>query len=359
MRVQSALCGVLASRKATLVLSLFGGTTAVAQSVLLWIQYSQTRSKGIAACAVFALIFASLYVGYLRSLFTRRRTLRLWRCFSAKYLLIAHLLSSTWYFWMALMTYMAHNAGFSVFDTLFNGDSGSGTNGSRTIDMKDGTRLLCDVLFGVALLSLVVDAYVIVFHSRHLADAVHDDTIDASRSYASLKLASVLTCLIDVAMVVLSAVSFHIQRDGGTIVLIALLALSSAAQAAYMLQACGFVRLKQDWHASSQLLHLQHELIVSTTFLVNLMLILLNSFGLTVSDATATDSLGQSAVINLSIAAYVGIAFTTILLVTSITLQEEEAEGAAVPQMGVFTPYEAMPVMPVLDQSVTPVMPLW
>ncbi len=85
--------------------------------------------------------------------------------------------------------------------------------------------------------------------------------------------------------------------------------------------------LDREWHVTSQLLAMQHELLVSITFLVNLMLLLLDSVGYSLPGIIANSPRYITAILILSFVAYIGIAATTIGLVALHTTLEGDPDA--------------------------------
>lgn len=157
------------------------------------------------------------------------------------------------------MTFLLHTADVAIWAALTDGRVGSSYKG------------LIGAFFAITVLSHCIDAYTIIFHTRHLraqstfASGVSIVTTDRPR-YTALG-----TLVVDVALITMSGVSYAQTHDHGTIALILLGVASLLLQARYAHRAWTLPDVDIKYHVDGQLLHLQHELVNSTVFLVNFM----------------------------------------------------------------------------------------
>jgi uncharacterized membrane protein (UPF0136 family) len=289
---------------------------AALQSCMMIIQFVKGgRSPGIAVCMAVSLIYLAAYLIYVMRLRRRQPSPE------SRWFLISHLLVSTWYFWSALMVFLCHAAGFQIFQLLFDNDTSN--------DLQPAPRRIVTCLFAFALISLAVDLYTTRFHGvRVRALAAGNPSLGGKSDRPRFAAAAATTC--DAVFALLTGLSYGQQHDWGTIVLLIVCLLSFLLECRYAMTAWRAPRVDAEWHLHSQFLALQHALVTSTVFLVNFMLLVLWSIGLSVPAIVQNDSTGQGLQIIVSILAYVGIVICTAVLVGQHTALEAPAHAQAV-----------------------------
>jgi hypothetical protein len=285
-----------------------GLVSALLQALMMALQYAHASSDTLLACLVASIIFAATYVLYaFRTCRLNPTTLR-----SDKYFLLIHVLIGTWYFWAALLTFVYHTVGLTVSDVLKPGAPDA---------LAPRSIALLSVMFGLTVITHVVEIYCTLFHTRKMA-AGYETTWSASDAP---RYALIYTTIADIALICLTGWSYSIQQDHGTIILIIIGILSLAFQARQTVTAWKKDRapFTAEQHMTSQLQATQHMLISSTIFLVNLVLIMVNNVGLSLPTIMASDNgLGEGALVIVSIVAYLGIlASSTLLVSLHVTLE--------------------------------------
>lgn len=286
-----------------------GLSAALLQTVMMIVQYVQGGKSGsILACVIVSCAFLFFYAVYARTLW-RGQAASLTR---AKWFLLLHLVVSTWYVWVALITYLFHAAGYQIFALLFDAD---GSN-----DLLPGPRRLVTALFVLTLLSSLSDVLLIRAHSVRLP-------LGLAASRGAVHLHWTFAVVTDVVVAVLSGVSYGMQRDWGTIVLIILALLALAVDARAAVAAWKWDQVHGDWHMQCQLLAVQHTLLVSTVFLVNFALLLLYSVGLSIPSIISSSTTGGAQIL-VTIVTYAAMLVTSCVLVGMHLSAEAESGGA-------------------------------
>lgn len=291
---------------------------AAVQAATITTQYAATRSPTVLVCMIVCMLFTLAYLGYVRR--TRRADSGSGQLQTRdKYFLVLHLLFATWYFWIALITFELHNVDVFVWDVL----SPSSTS---SVAFTTGARGLAAGLFATTVVSIAVDAYAIRSHTVTLA-RVDSVSVEESRSRKDRpSAAAALTVALDLVAIALTAAVYARVRDHGLIALLLLLIFSVISQGVYAWQAFTRPYADADWHVISQLILMQHVLIISTAFLVNLLVLLLSAVGLSVAAIVKDGTTAESAQALVSILAYFFMGVTTIVLVNMHS--QMDADGA-------------------------------
>lgn len=310
-------------------------------------------SQGLLVCMIFSIIFVVVYCLYLivvRRLYAGIKTIT--PPHLLKYVLIAHLLCATWYYWAAVITYVLHYSNFQVFDVIFDDDG---------IDQFSiGDRNLSITIFVITIVSIVVD---LVGVHNHTAKAGFSTGLAMSPNLSPVRqrsgiwrakprVSSVISVIVDALMLMGTIQSMVMQGDLSTIALIVLLLISVVFQARYTWLSWQTSFLADsDWHMDMQLLLLQHMLIVSTVFLVNMLLLLSHAIGHSFNSMLANADSTVAALLCFSLGSYVLIALTTILLVymhTQVEMGNLDAGGFLPSRVGGYAPLthksQAVPV---------------
>lgn len=286
---------------------------AAIQTICLGVQFGRTdKSPSIGICLGVSVLFLILYLGYVRRLYKDEATLQAKR----KFFVLSHLVSTTWYFWVALIAYLCQTNGFAVLQILFDDDPNN--------DLKPVARRLVITLLVVCLISLVNDVLIIRFHTERIRAITRRTYVPSADAKADRpRISSLIACLSDVAFIILSSISLSQQRDWGTIVLIILSILSFFLELRYTLSSWGTTSVDIEWHTQAQLLAVQHMLVGSTCFLVNFCLLLLWSVGLSISTIITQDGANAGAQVILSILAYGGVVVCSCILASQHTALED------------------------------------
>lgn len=358
--------------------SRLGLVSATGQTVAMILLLNATAegelSWGMLVCTLCSLVFTAGYLRYRAALASRS-----WRVVShsTKYFLVAHLSFGTWYALLAQITFSCHAVGLRVLVALLDSDP--------TNDLTPPARRLATPFFAAVVASVALDVYAIVYHTRrmdpppgpvHVIGGPWDVLLgraagcgDAQRG-GRPRIAATATVLLDAVLFVLTAAALSLHRDMAALLLLALVAVSLVCQARYAWQAWRGVGARagasptaadaaaeSEWHVTSQLLALQHNIIVALVFLVNLLLLLLHSVGRSFPSVVADGEPLYQALQVLSLVAYAGIAATTVVLVGLHSQMEHAgARGAGLAEDGSGVSYATSPsAMPVallqLDSS--------
>lgn len=316
--------------------ALAGLACSIVQTIVLGLQYRDSEaSPSLLVCFLLSCGFLFLYLCYWASVRRGEASLsspllrQLFTPAKRKWFILTHLLVATYYFWIALDTFLLHSVGYQFF-ALFDTDPSGG-------DVAAETRHVIAALAGTTFISLVNDIITTRYHAARLS-AIGGGVYSAVRAGADRpRLLSFIAVAVDIALLVLTGLSLSLQRDGGTYVLLFIIALSLLLEARYALVACSAASVDAPWHAENQLLALQHTLIASTAFLVNLLLLCLWSVGESVPAIVANDLGSRGAIILASLLAYVGMVGTSCVLV-GLHAAAEAADGAEGAEPGGMSP---------------------
>jgi hypothetical protein len=237
--------------------SYLGFLFAFLQTICLGIQYDKTRGLGqaggsptIAICLSISVLFLVLYIFYIKRLHSSDPS----RQNKRKFFILSHVVSTTWYFWAALIAYLLQTHGFAVLAILFDDDPSN--------DLKPVARRLVIALLVVSLISIVNDSLLIRFHSARVRAITSRTYVPSSDPKADRpRWSSLLACLSDVIFAILTGISFSQQQDYGTIILILLAILSFFLELRYAMTSWGTTSVDVEWHSQAQLLAVQHLLV--------------------------------------------------------------------------------------------------
>lgn len=329
----------MASSNTLRVVAAIGLLASLTQAIIMILQLGQTADSPILIVAMVAsIVFLVGYCIYFARV-TRFNPSTLQK---DKYFLLSHLLIATWYFWIALITFLYHLEGYQVMDSL---------TGSNPVELPaaHNVKVFLAGMFAVTCLSHAVDIYTVIFHTRRIKASVESGIDPLSGSSTDRpRFALLFTVCVDVVMIVMTGVSLSIQGDYGTIVLLIVGVLSLLMQLRHARQAWRTADVELDFHVNGQLLAMQHELFVSTIFLVNFLLLMLHNIGMSLPAIMSDDTTGrgQGALVICSILAYIGIALTSLVLV-GLHIALEAPGSHAFDQLNAtmnFSGYLAVPV---------------
>jgi hypothetical protein len=292
------------------------GVTGVFAALTV-VMYSATRSQGLLAICVLSWAHWLIAVAYNRRV--RRRDTNPATLTRFKYELILRLLATTWYFWLGVTTYIMQARGYAVFEALFNDDT--------TDDLTARSRNAVTGLFVVTAASVLVDAYVAIFHTRAVR-ASNNPTEAAAALQKRPSIALLLTAGIDVVMVAFTGWAYAVSNSAhGLIATIVVALVSFVCEAYFAREAATRPYVDEGFHVAGQLLALQHIFLVSTVFLVNLLVLLLESVGYTFTTALDGSAAGLQTVVALAIGSYVVFVLTTVALVSLHSQLETSAHA--------------------------------
>lgn len=237
---------------------------------------------------------------------------------SHKYFCIVHVIVATWLFFLSQLVLLLHARGIQVLAILF--------DDNLTNDLLPAARRAVAALFAIVVVSLVVDAYCIAFHTKRLQGTAGLTSFP--------RVGAGIQALVDLTLLAVSIFGLQFTGHLGFIapLVVALLSLVAHVRHSNSLRSSllhlDSAQFLADLHIYGQLLSLQHALLASVVFLANLGLLLIYSVGGTVGGFLSSLPPVSFATMALGVLAYAGLLVTTVILVGLVTQMTADQDGS-------------------------------
>ena len=219
----------------------------------------------------------------------------------AKYYVIGRLILSTWVCMLGAATFALHAVGIYMITALLDGDTSN--------DLSPRARAIATALFIVTIVSMINDVVALRHHGRS-----GEATDAAGQKRERCTSSAAVAC--DVVLLVVCGGGWYVHGNtagGATVVAILLLSLLSELRYMRAARKSNHADLAE-WHVTSQLLALQHALLVGVAFLISLPLLLLTSLETTPAEVAAQLGSGNTVILSVLLASYaVGLVAAVVL----------------------------------------------